>query len=251
MGKMAQRNEVKRCVVTLSPCHLVTLSLLLAAGCGWKWPGTPNSANAPKLPTKVKDPNLLFAQNCAGCHGADGKGGPAPPLNDALFLAIVPDEDLLMTISAGRRGTPMPAFSSAVGGPLMPEQVGILAEDLKKRWGNPGTATKGVPDYEPPDEEGDPKAGAAVFARACAGCHGADGKGGKVAGAVNQADFLALTSDQALRRIVITGRPDFGMPRFDEPGGRPKDFKPLTAKDVNDVVALLASWRPSGPVQGK
>ena len=32
----------------------------------------------------------LFKQNCSGCHGREGKLGPAPPLNDSLFLAIVP-----------------------------------------------------------------------------------------------------------------------------------------------------------------
>ena len=31
---------------------------------------------------------------------------------------------------------------------------------------------------------------------------------------MNEPDFLALVSDQALRRIIITGRPDLGMPNY-------------------------------------
>jgi mono/diheme cytochrome c family protein len=53
----------------------------------------------------------LYARHCSGCHGADGKLGPAPPLNDPLFLKIVPERVLLDVIRAGRPGTPMPSFA--------------------------------------------------------------------------------------------------------------------------------------------
>ena len=68
-------------------------------------------------------------------------------------------------------------------------------------------------------------------------------------GAINDPDFLALISDQALRRYVITGRPDLGMPDFANSKGRAAGFQPLTAEDVNHVVALLASWRQGGSDQ--
>src|SRR4051794_39602450 len=88
-------------LVTLSPCHLVTLSsLLLLAGCNP--PGRPSPADRPVSADQVKDFGTLYAKHCSGCHGADGKLGPAPPLNDPLFLAIVSNEDLLRVISAGR-----------------------------------------------------------------------------------------------------------------------------------------------------
>ena len=57
--------------------------------------------------------------------------------------------------------------------------------------------------------------------------------------------FLALISDQALRRIIITGRPDLGMPTYAENDGRPSDFQPLTSAEIDDLVALLADWRAS------
>ena len=68
-------------------------------------------------------------------------------------------------------------------------------------------------------------------------------RGTKSAGRINSPAFLALMSDQALRRIIITGRHDLGMPNFAEKEGRPESFKPLTNQDVNDLMALLQSWR--------
>src|SRR5262249_30279983 len=60
----------------------------------------------------------------------------------------------------------------------------------------------------------------------------------------------ALISDQALRRIIITGRADLHMPGYSPDAGRPKDFTPLTGTDVNDLVALLAYWRGRGGGEG-
>ena len=56
-------------------------------------PGKPNPANRPRTagPNHGLRPSVSRS-NCAGCHGADGKLGPAPPLNDPLFLAIIPDD---------------------------------------------------------------------------------------------------------------------------------------------------------------
>jgi hypothetical protein len=94
-----------------------------------------------------------------------------------------------------------------------------------------------------------------VFARACAGCHGSQGQGGKhgerQVGAINDPAFLALISDQALRRYAITGRPDLGMPAFDGKDGRSPDFRPLSSSEIQDLVALLAYWRLGGPANGK
>lgn len=229
--------------MTRPPYPLPLVLALLACGC--TPPGKPTPAG-PARPADVTDFRTLYAANCAGCHGADGTLGPGPPLNDPLFLRIVPGATLLEVVTSGRPGTPMPAFDHTKGGPLTTQQVRIIADGLKPTWGKP------APSGDPPGYAlapgGDAGRGAAVFARACAGCHGDRGQGGgsvdgRPVGAVNDPAFLALCSDQVLRRYVITGRPDLGMPDYAGTAGRPPDFRPLDARDVADLTALLASWR--------
>jgi mono/diheme cytochrome c family protein len=236
----------------LSSCHLVTLSLLLA---GCDLPGKPSEADRPVPADQVKDFDVLYGTHCAGCHGADGKLGPAPPLNDPLFLAIVPDAELLRVITEGRAVTPaqkslMPAFARDRGGPLTDAQVKVVAEGIKRRWGG-GAPTGEPPPYLPPREPGDKERGAKLFDLACAACHGDDGKGAEQAGAVNEPSFLALISDQALRRIVITGRGDLGMPDYSDSDWRSPKFKPLTSAEINDLVALLGYWRQGASSSSK
>jgi len=220
--------------------------LIVAAGCDL--PGKPRPGDRPVPPDQVLDFAALYGQNCAGCHGAEGKLGPAPPLNNALFLKIVPDSVLQNVIAEGRPGTPMPAFAESRGGTLTAAQVKVLAEGIKPRW----SASVGVGSAEPPpypiaggDVKGAPERGALVFGKACAGCHGSQGEGDE-AGAIYDRSFLALMSDQALRRYAITGRPDLGMPDFAANEGRGDSFQPLSATDIDDLVALLARWREGG-----
>ena len=207
--------------------------------------GKPTAVPNGGLPTAAMDFGPLYSTHCAGCHGADGTTGPAPPLNDALFLQITSDADLSQAIKEGRPGTPMPPFDHARGGPLNAAQMKVLAEGLKSKWGRAG-GPRDVPPYTTVPG-GDATRGTAVFGKACGGCHGDHGQGGtfegRQVGAINDPSYLALSSDQLLRRYAITGRPDLGMPNFADSTGRPPDFKPLSAQDVADVTALLASWR--------
>jgi cytochrome c oxidase cbb3-type subunit III len=227
------------------------VGLIAAAGCDL--PGKPRPDDQAVRPEQVRDFGKLYAQNCSGCHGADGRLGPAPPLNDPLFLAIVPDAELLRTITEGRAGTPMPPFDQARGGSLTAEQVRVLADGLKRHWHPAGVSPSTVPAYATASPAADATSlarGQMVFARACADCHGDRGQGGKskgrAVGAIHDAAFLALCSDQVLRRYAITGRPDLGMPGFSPSFGRPAGFQPLSEQDVADLSALLAAWRKAG-----
>jgi mono/diheme cytochrome c family protein len=198
---------------------------------------------------QVVDFGILFRENCAGCHGADGRFGPAPPLNDPTFLAIVPDATLRNVVAEGREGTPMPAFLQSKGGPLTGDQVKVLATGLKRRWAGSESAQPDLPAYaaESLADSAAEKRGRAVFARACASCHGPDGEGKKdAAGAIREPAFLALISDACLRRLVITGRPDLGMPDFRSRNGRSEDYRPLSSAEIDDLVALIAGWREAG-----
>ena len=104
---------------------MVLLLAALTTGCDP--PGKPNPADRPLLPDQVVSFDQLFATNCVGCHGVNGKRGPAPPLNNPLFVAIMPKDDLLNVIRHGRSGTPMPPFAQEWGGTLTDEQIATLA----------------------------------------------------------------------------------------------------------------------------
>jgi cytochrome c oxidase cbb3-type subunit III len=236
---------------------LVPTACVAFLGCNDEFPGKPNSADRPLPQNEITDFATLFAQNCTGCHGADGELGPAPPLNDSLFLALVPDEALHAVIRDGRPGTPMPAFATEQGGTLSAEQVKIIAMGLKSHWPVDKEKSDSVVVADAPPyltattslqfTPGATEQAAALFERACAECHGPNGTGGETGyasgGAINDAAFLALISDQALRRIMITGRHDLGMPNYAATDGRPDDFKPLKSDEIDELVTLLASWR--------
>lgn len=266
--------------------RFLPLLVLLAAGCELNLPGKPDPNKRPVPPDREMGFEAIFARNCAGCHGKDGKTGPAPPLNDDLFRASISDEDLMDVIAGGRyvtkhQKTMMPAFARESGGPLSPAQIMVLVHEIKgipykviqksegdeptyevkkdpegtqPAWGSPGQPPQGAPPYAAPPRKAVftsadyERIRKTTFAQHCASCHGKDGKGGD-SGAINDPALLTLISDQALRRILITGRPDLKvegkdfMPGYSPARGREKT---LTSQEIDDLVALLASWRESG-----
>jgi cytochrome c oxidase cbb3-type subunit III len=238
----------------------VAFAFLMLWTSGCDLPGRPKAADRSQDDRSF---DVLYRRNCAGCHGATGKLGPAPPLDDKLFLALVPDDELKRVVSEGRPGTLMPGFAADKGGQLTAEQVLLLAEGIKTRWGRAEPASAGTPPYRPeagkPDRADGNGDGLKVFARACACCHGDEGRGeryggkpdDKLAGAINVPEFVALFSDQALRRLIITGRPDLGMPNSSDGAGRAEGFKPLTSREVTELVSLLASWRDGTDAHSK
>ena len=226
---------------------VAALGSLSVAGCNSP-PGRPNPANREVLPTQVMAFDVLYSRNCAGCHGTDGRLGAARPLNDPVYLALVPPERLRKIVVEGVPNTSMPAFGPSTG-ELTDEQVDALVKGMLARWGRPDTV-KGVtlPPYEAPAKsasQATAEQGAAVYVSACARCHGPGGQGGPKAGPIVDPSFLALVSDQSLRTTVIAGRPDLGQPDWREviPG------QPLTPEQISDLVAWLAGHR--GPVPGR
>ena len=224
-------------------CALPTLAfaaLLALAACDL--PGKPTPADIVQRPTDVLDPVVLYKQNCAGCHGADGKRGPAPPIGDPVYLAIVDDDTLRNTISKGRPGTAMSAFAQSEGGMLTSKQVDAIVEGMRQRWGQPNVLQGGTAPPYAAKMSGNSQRGAAGFTTFCAACHGAAGKGTAKVGSIVNPYYLSLITDQGLRTIVIVGRPDFSAPdwRNNVPG------HPMTDQEITDVVTWLASQRPAG-----
>jgi cytochrome c oxidase cbb3-type subunit 3 len=206
-------------------------------------PGAPRAGADAVPPGEVIDFNLLYSQNCAGCHGTDGNGGAAIALANPVFLAIADDTVIRRTAANGVPGTPMPAFAQSAGGMLTDKQIDALVQGIRS-WANPGAlANQTLPPYAAPSS-GDPHRGADAYRTYCSSCHGPDGRGGKASSIVD-GSYLALISDQDLRTIVIAGRPELGAPdwRGDIEG------RPMSAQDISDVVAWLSSQRPKFPGQ--
>jgi cytochrome c oxidase cbb3-type subunit III len=223
---------------------LVIFASLSVSGCG-DAPGRLVAEETPMTPSATSDFGVLYRANCAGCHGADGKGGAAIAIADPVYLAIVDDATLRHVASNGIKGTSMPAFAQSAGGMLTDKQIDTIARGIREHWSKADALQGAVPPPYAQAEPGDSSRGAKVYATACQSCHGIGGRGGQNASSIVDGSFLALLSDQELRTIVIVGRPELGAPdwRGDVPG------KPLSAEDVSDVVAWLASQRPQFPGQ--
>jgi cytochrome c oxidase cbb3-type subunit III len=268
----------------LEPAWSIVVCLLLALASGCDRLGKPTEADRPVTARDVLEFTDLYKTNCAGCHGPDGKLGPAPPLNDGLFRAIIPENELARVITSGRAGTSMPAFAMENGGALTANQIEVLVAEIKgipykvvksdagdaptvkivpdpqgaaPKWGPVPAASKQTPAYlaalptSIPTREKCEQIRKTIYARACGDCHGDQGQGGTSGGALNDPAFLALISDQALRRLIVTGRPDLSMPNYTDGDGRSDDFKTLTSEEIGDLVDLLAFWRQGGVTGGE
>jgi mono/diheme cytochrome c family protein len=220
------------------------MSLMLLSACSTSH-GRPQSGSQIPAPSDVSEFSTLYAQNCAGCHGAEGRGGAAIALADPVYLAIVDRPTIGKVIAAGVRGTSMPAFAQSAGGMLTEKQIDVIANGILSRWARNGTLAGATAPSYAARSGGDPVRGEIAYRTYCESCHGAQGQGGPKASNIVNDSFLALVSDQGLRTLVITGRPELGAPdwRGNLPG------KPLSDQEITDVVAWLASHRVKSPGQ--
>jgi cytochrome c oxidase cbb3-type subunit 3 len=214
----------------------MVVALLACAACTSS-PGAPRADSVVQPPSQIVDFNPLYSENCAGCHGADGKGGAAIALADPVFLGIADDSVIRRTAANGVPGTSMPAFAQSAGGMLTDKQIDALVSGIRS-WANHDLQSATLPPYSS-QTPGDPQRGAAAYQTYCSSCHGVDGRGGRKASSIVDGSYLTLVSDQELRTIVIAGRPELGAPdwRGDVEG------RVMSAQEISDVVAWLAAHR--------
>ena len=145
----------------------------------------------------AKDPQAmgigerLYLNNCAACHGSDARGSKGfPNLTDGDWLWGGTLEAVKETITKGRNGV-MPAMAAAVGGPEDVRNVAHYVLSLSGGAHDSVAASLGKPKFA-----------------ACAGCHGADGKGNQALGAPNLTDKVWLHGwgEQAIASIVTAGK---------------------------------------------
>jgi cytochrome c oxidase cbb3-type subunit III len=138
----------------------------------------------------------IFAANCAGCHGADGRGGEhAPNIATAPEVQHLMDRELAAIIRYGISGAGMPAFSS-----LKPQEVADVVAWLRILQGR-GDIVK-LP--------GDPKQGEALFfgKAQCSDCHMVNGKGGFIGSDLSF--YGADTKPDQMRALILN--PDKNLP---------------------------------------
>jgi mono/diheme cytochrome c family protein len=228
---------------------LLCVLALSAAGCRVT-PARPG--DAAQRPDEVSNVAVLYQQNCAACHGANGKNGVAISLANPVYLAFSGTDVIQKVTARGVRGSLMPAFAKSSGGMLSDDQVAMLARGIEAAWARPGAMrAQSLPGYAS-SSAGNSSAGQHAFATYCASCHGAEGAGLKLprnsTGSLVDPAYLALITDQGLRSLIIAGQPEDGMPGWqsDIAGA---DAKAMTDQEITDIVTWLASHRVSAPGQ--
>lgn len=220
------------------------VSMIILSSCSSP-PGRPTKGSEDPAPNEISDFRSLYAENCAACHGPEGRGGAAIALADPVYLAIADDKSIRKVVANGVKGTSMPAFAQSAGGMLTNKQIDVITAEMRARWSRPGILDGANPPAYAANSAGNAQHGEVVYGTYCASCHGAQAQGTPKGSAITNDSFLALVSDQGLRTIVIMGRPELSAPdwRGNVPG------KPMSDQEITDVVAWMASHRVQTPGQ--
>ncbi|MEE2658498.1 MAG: c-type cytochrome [Candidatus Latescibacterota bacterium] len=170
-----------------------------------------------------------FSRYCSSCHGAKGGGyverGTAPGIGLPGFLHIATDAYIRETVRRGRVGTAMRSFTGSLGLANLSDQdiqdiiVFLRTQDPANE---PGFATE---------------IGRQAYDNNCAACHQKDGAGlVGVAPSLRSQEFLALATDEFIRKTVRWGRPGTTMvPRHG-----------VTDWELDGIVSYLRSLPGNG-----
>lgn len=172
---------------------------------------------------------LLYAQQCAQCHGASGAGGPVPGGGRAPSLLAEENPEVTvayvdLVLSTGRMPPAGSPFDNRDRRVVFgdPEDRADLITWMAREFGTDGE----VPEVGP----GDPARGLEIWTANCSHCHGATGAGG-VAGAGAWTPQVNTRTPVEIAEAIRVG--PFQMPRF-EP-------EQISDEEVADVAAFLTT----------
>jgi cytochrome c oxidase cbb3-type subunit 3 len=168
----------------------------------------------------------LFLNNCAACHGSDGRGSKGfPNLADGDWLWGGGHDVVKETIAKGRNGV-MPPMAAALGGPEDVRNVAHYVLSLSDSAHDSVAASLGKPKFA-----------------ACAGCHGASGKGNTALGAPNLTDKVWLHGwgEQAIVNIITNGKNN----------AMPAQAARLTPEQVHVLAAYVISLSQATAIAAK
>ena len=234
-----------------------------------------------------------FEQYCANCHGLAGQGMAnqtgAPALNDIVQRYNTPGADgtspfdrqygikekygtmrnyIEATLTAGIRGTPMPAWSQSAGGPLRPDQIENITSYVLSWNGQPPesavavAATVAVMSRPTADPKATPLGrGQLVFNnKGCVGCHGINDQKlvGPGLGGLFQPEGTAAygtqlpngkdVSAETVKEWILLGTdgfPDHITPQDGQEYGKMPAI-PLTDEEYDQLLVYLQAIRRDG-----
>jgi len=167
----------------------------------------------------------LFLNNCAQCHGSDGRGSLGfPSLADRDWLGAGTHDYVKTVITEGRVGV-MPPMAAAVGSSEDVRNVANYVLSLSGSAHNNVAAQLGKGKFG-----------------VCAACHGADGKGNPQLGAPNLTDKIWLHGwgEQAIVNIVTSGKNN----------AMPAQGRLLTPEQVHVLGAYVLSLSQATRIAG-
>lgn len=166
-------------------------SYLVCCFCLTLLAGSLNAQSARQTSQGNTEGALLFRQNCAACHGNDGRGGErAPNIATSHDVVAATDAQLKDTVSNGIPEAGMPAFTF-----LGAQKVSELVAWLR--------VLQGVGGALHPELPGDPASGETIFfgKAACSKCHMVRGKGGFIA--EDLSDYGRGRTVDAIRTAIV------------------------------------------------
>jgi cbb3-type cytochrome c oxidase subunit III len=179
---------------------------------------------------------IIYAENCAACHGANGSGTVIAPALDSADLRAQPTDELVALVNNGVPGTLMAGWSSLLTAEDISRVVGLIyrwPEMLAAGVEFPEVALASIPSTPEMIAEGE-----ALFHIACKSCHGTNAFGTAMAPALNNQIFLSETPDAAIYQIIAGGVSQTLMPAW---GNRLSDY------DIQTLVAYLRSLEATAP----